>query len=544
VVDAGDRAVAGADAAFRWHMDGEAAEPDDAVPTDGDGRFVLRGVVQDLPTAVMVMDADRRRGAALVLDRGALLLVQRFRLAPLSRLRGQLQSRDVEGGLTDIRVSVALDGIEILHADLPSPRFSLLLPPGEYELVAESRETMAARRPITIEEAQDLDVGAVDLVPTLLGSSYSHAAPPLSVVPAKGGRSDWTWESFRGRWVVVLFWNLSDTTTTRGGFPRAMALVERHAANRERFEILAIHDQSVTTVEEMEAGLKALIEDAWGGKEPPFPILLDPGGETARRYDVDEVPAEYLVDPEGRLQRGGLDELDALLTEEDPEVDEIQAALKRAVAPATIGPLLDRLAAKKTRRSAQGLLEYADKARGDAFSLVLMALARHGRPECIEYLTGPKALQSKIPSAQDAAIEAAEASKDPAVVDPLVSVALGAKSRAKAVAAALRALGSLAPNDERIWARSMDLSKSPFPEVRAAALPYVARLRSLDAMQRLAFLLGEDTVAAVREEAAVALGALGRKDAKPFLEKAVKDDGVKKVREAAGRALEALEDPK
>ena len=540
VLDRGDTPVEGVDVALRWTMHGDDAKPEDPVRTNADGGFVLQGQAPALPVAVLAMDGDRRRGAAAALDRSALRVVQRLHLATLSRVRGELRAPGLEGDPTNRRVAVEVQGSRVIHAGLVSPTFSLLLPPGEYELVAGAKETMEARRPLRVEEGRDQDLGVIELVPTLLASAYRQPAPPLSVVTEDGSPATTSWEALRGRWVLVVFWSVSSGPSTRGTLPRAIETVERYAKRRDQFEVLAVHDASATP-EELRKGLAALGKDAWGGKALPFPVLLDSGGETAARYGVTDVPAEFLVDPEGRLQPGGLDELAGILGEDDPEVDEIEAALERANHPNTIEPLLARLAAKKTRRSAAALTSYADSARGAATPLAFLALAKHGSPEAMDHLVGPKGLKSKSGPVQDAAIAAAHASRDPSVVGPLVVIALGVSSRAKAVAAALRALRELSPENEDVRRRSPDLVKNASPDVREAAVHYLGQVGTTQAFDLLKDLLQKDAVPAVREAAAVALGTFGRPEARPALERAVKDDGALRVREAARRALETLE---
>ena len=54
-----------------------------------------------------------------------------------------------------------------------------------------------------------------------------------------------------------------------------MALYDKYSALRDRFEILAFHDATVSTFEELDEKLEPIREKYWAGKSLPFPILLD-----------------------------------------------------------------------------------------------------------------------------------------------------------------------------------------------------------------------------------------------------------------------------
>jgi len=69
----------------------------------------------------------------------------------------------------------------------------------------------------------------------------------------------------------------------------------------DRFEIIAFHDARAKTFEELDEKCAAPREKYWGGKDLPFPILLDSSGATIRQYDISAFPTLILFDPEGRL---------------------------------------------------------------------------------------------------------------------------------------------------------------------------------------------------------------------------------------------------
>lgn len=90
--------------------------------------------------------------------------------------------------------------------------------------------------------------------------------------------------------------------------PRLIEFYERHADQRDRFEILAFHDGSAKTLDEVDQKTKDVREKLW--KKPlPFPVLLDASGQTTKRWGVHMFPTTVLIDPDGKLVRGGSEKL-------------------------------------------------------------------------------------------------------------------------------------------------------------------------------------------------------------------------------------------
>ncbi|KAF0245657.1 MAG: hypothetical protein FD180_1435 [Planctomycetota bacterium] len=84
-----------------------------------------------------------------------------------------------------------------------------------------------------------------------------------------------------------------------------MEFYEKHKDQRDRFEILAFHDARAKSFEELDEKLKPIIRDKWGGKSLPFPILLDASGDTIRKLGIHSFPTVILINPEGKLVKGG-----------------------------------------------------------------------------------------------------------------------------------------------------------------------------------------------------------------------------------------------
>lgn len=83
--------------------------------------------------------------------------------------------------------------------------------------------------------------------------------------------------------------------------PRFIDLYELHRNHRDRFEIIAFHDRNAKSFAELDQKLRDIRAKLWGGKDLPFPILLDSTGETVKTYGIDAFPTTLLIDPDGKL---------------------------------------------------------------------------------------------------------------------------------------------------------------------------------------------------------------------------------------------------
>lgn len=83
-----------------------------------------------------------------------------------------------------------------------------------------------------------------------------------------------------------------------------MKLYDEYAELRDRFEILAFHDATAKTLDELDRKLARVVASRWGGKALPFPVLLDATGSTVRSFGIRAYPTAVLIDPRGRVVKG------------------------------------------------------------------------------------------------------------------------------------------------------------------------------------------------------------------------------------------------
>lgn len=83
--------------------------------------------------------------------------------------------------------------------------------------------------------------------------------------------------------------------------PALIDFYEAHRDHRDKFEILAFHDASVKNFAELDEKLVDIKKQRWGGRDLPFPILLDSTGATIKEFGITHYPTVVLIDPEGKL---------------------------------------------------------------------------------------------------------------------------------------------------------------------------------------------------------------------------------------------------
>jgi len=115
--------------------------------------------------------------------------------------------------------------------------------------------------------------------------------------------------------------------------PLLSRFYQDHAADRDKFEIVAFHDDSVKSLAELDKSLRPIIKSAWNGKPLPFPILLDATGQTLKtNYGVQAFPTVLLIDPEGRLVKDGGESMLEQALEREKETGSPVAASRQSAA--------------------------------------------------------------------------------------------------------------------------------------------------------------------------------------------------------------------
>jgi thiol-disulfide isomerase/thioredoxin len=210
--------------------------------------------------------------------------------------------------------------------------WDLLLPPGAYQVTAYSyRWTEPVAVNFEIEAGEISHEETIELQPSRLAKMIGKPAPEFQQIKTSGGAAHVTLAELRGKVVLIDFWG-----NWCGPCIAAMpALIDLYGEYRERgVEVVALHDDSVESVEELDEIVTKLVKNQWNGRKLPFPVLLDGGGSTqipgsvhsvngatTAAYGVTSFPTTIVVDRKGHVVgtldvrdlKAAREQLDALL---------------------------------------------------------------------------------------------------------------------------------------------------------------------------------------------------------------------------------------
>jgi thiol-disulfide isomerase/thioredoxin len=309
--------------------------------------------VDDRPRiSVFATDKAQTRGGYVSVERESAADSVTITLAPLVRVHGKVfcaeADRTPDWTMAVVHPVDDQHNYNYLHFTICGSykgEFSFLLPPGKYDLDVYSsspdahmpkpaerklKDAPADMPPylsgirIEVPAQAELDLGVLNVeLPKDkdgIGRDYSQfygkEPPPLSITDARGVAKDVKLADFRGKWVLLDFWALWCGPCVHSSLPELTKFYEEHAADRDRFQILAIcntEDEKALTIDAYDALAAPIIENVWNGKQLPFPVLIDGEGKTYGIYGIQSWPTIVLIDPAGHLVKGGDD---AMLAEE------------------------------------------------------------------------------------------------------------------------------------------------------------------------------------------------------------------------------------
>jgi len=199
--------------------------------------------------------------------------------------------------------------------------FEFYLPCGDYHLVfyatgVNGRSTEKRSLECTVKSGQrELDLGTTDLPPEPSSWLFGKPAPALVGIKEWKNSKPLRLSDLRGKVVVLDFWG-HWCGPCLGGMPELMELHDRFG-NRGCV-IIAVHDSSLSSIEEVDKHLEKVRKGRWKGRELPFAVALDSAepvqgppdtsdpeyrghGATHTTYAITKWPTTLLIDRDGVL---------------------------------------------------------------------------------------------------------------------------------------------------------------------------------------------------------------------------------------------------
>ena len=179
------------------------------------------------------------------------------------------------------------------------PYFTFLLPPGDYDFWAYGGDGATVHHYARIAPGRhDLNF-QIDFEPRPAVVSQLHGAPSIELRGIKAWKNSPPIKlaDLRGKIVILDFWGYWCGYCVES-MPYLMQIYDEF--RDKGLSVIAIHDNSVSSIQEMDQKLNKTRQQLWHGRDLPFPVALD-GGPTTAAYGITDFPTTYVIGRDGKL---------------------------------------------------------------------------------------------------------------------------------------------------------------------------------------------------------------------------------------------------
>lgn len=257
--------------------------------TDTAGHFALSKATAGYSKVLVALDG--RGNAGIVPNHSGAAI----KLAPGSQLDLSIWRPDTLA--LESNVELLLNGFPVAYGTLAQGRKSMFTPAGKFELSVFDPACEPLNSPLNLIPGKVTRSNVV-LKAAEWAKKIGRAAPEISATSAVNAPSTVSLSALKGKWVMVDFWATWCRPCVRD-LATYIKFYKDHEADRNRFEIVAVHSPDGASFEAIKRAYDELVRGEWAGSGLPFPMIFDSTGETHKRWGITSYPTTVLIDPSG-----------------------------------------------------------------------------------------------------------------------------------------------------------------------------------------------------------------------------------------------------
>jgi hypothetical protein len=210
VKDEAGNPVAGAVVTTTWSARDGKLLPRGAerATVDKDGSFRIDVNLYGRPVPLFAVDPDKRLGGiAYIADAKAAAQAVAIVAKPLRHVKGKLISTEAGRAPEANLLIMSPDKAPVMEAGTKEGEYEAWLPSGSYFMWALSSDYKSVTKDYAVPaDRLEIEGPTFDLPLSELAKMTGKPALPLTVTEARGIQEDFSWDKYKGRWVLIEFW--------------------------------------------------------------------------------------------------------------------------------------------------------------------------------------------------------------------------------------------------------------------------------------------------------------------------------------------------